>query len=104
MPITRDSLLKWMTRRDGESVNYLGKRISCVRLLCEYLNGLSYGCYVPRETFGGEIAVSRILDRTEVRNFMKAVDEYAARTVRACLVSQNVRAMRQFFVKRDLFP
>ena len=97
LPITRDSLLKWMTRRDGESVNYLGKRISCVRLLCEYLNGLGYGCYVPRETFGGEIAVSRILDRTEVRNFMKAVDEYAARAVKPAHKSRMAQEYATIF-------
>ncbi len=71
---SREFLSKWLSVTGNESPSYHSQRVSFVRQLALYMNGLGIRAYVPVEKVKKESIVPRFLDSDERRDFFDSLD------------------------------
>ena len=74
--ITRESLLRWMERSPREGMTSRSSRISVIRQLAIYMNGIGKEAYIPTEKYIKSHPVVHILSMEEIGSLFHAIDEY----------------------------
>lgn len=74
--ITRESLLGWMERSPKEGVTSRSARISVIRQLTLYMNGIGKKAYIPAEKYIKSHPVVHVLSMEEIGALFRAIDEY----------------------------
>ena len=74
--LTRENLLGWSAKRETESTNSRGERLSVVRQLALYMNGIGVDAYIPTDKCTASHPVIHVLSPEEVVEFIRVVDNY----------------------------
>lgn len=74
--ISRETLLGWSTKRETESTCSRGDRLSIVRQLSLYMNGIGVDAYIPTDRCTASHPVIHILSPEEIVEFIGVVDNY----------------------------
>jgi len=74
--ITRESLLGWMERSPREGVTSRSSRISTIRQLTIYMNGIGKEAYIPTNKYIKNHPVIHVLSMEEIVALFRAIDEY----------------------------
>lgn len=77
--ITYESLQGWMERRQNEGLSSRSARISVIRQLTIYMNGIGVAAYVPTEKYKKEHPVVHVLSEKEIKALFEAIDSYKPR-------------------------
>ena len=74
--LTRENLLGWSAKRGTESTCARGERLSVVRQLSLYMNGIGVDAYIPTDRCTASHPVIHVLSPEEVVEFIRVVDNY----------------------------
>lgn len=74
--VTRESLLGWMQKRPTEEVASRSSRISIIRQLTLYMNGIGLDAYVPTDKYIKSHPVIHVLSNTEICGLFQVIDTY----------------------------
>ena len=74
--ITRESLSGWMERTPGEEVSSRSSRISVVRQLAIYMNGMGINAYIPPDKYVKTHPIVHVLSMDEISELFQVIDSY----------------------------
>ena len=74
--ITRESLQGWMERSPREGLTSRSSRISTIRQLTIYMNGIGKEAYIPTEKYVKNHPVIHVLSMEEIAALFRVIDEY----------------------------
>lgn len=77
--ITRESLNGWMERTPGEEVSSRSSRISVVRQLTIYMNGMGIRSYIPMDKYVKTHPVVHVLSMAEIAELFQVIDSYVSK-------------------------
>lgn len=77
--ITREALAGWMARHPGEGVNSRSSRVSVIRQLTIYLNGMGISAYIPMDKYVKSHPVIHVLSMNEIVELFRVIDLYVPR-------------------------
>ena len=75
--ITRESLNGWMERTPGEEVSSRSSRVSIVRQLAIYMNGMGIRAYIPPDKYVKTHPVVHVLSMNEIAELFRVIDSYS---------------------------
>lgn len=74
--LTRETVEGWMQRRPNEGRTSRSGRISVLRQLAIYMNGIGYASYIPDERYVKDHPVIHVLSSEEITEVFSVIDRY----------------------------